>query len=60
MHMGKLKDSYNFMPLERAQQLVDSIYTERGNFPKVLKTDRPNIVVFLLEIIHFSGLGGYA
>lgn len=49
MHMGKLKDSYNFMPLERAQQLVDSIYTERGNFPKVLKTERPNIVVFLLE-----------
>ena len=31
------------MPEEKAQQLVDSVYVETGDYPKVLKTDKPNV-----------------
>lgn len=48
-HMDKLKSDFVFMPEEKAKQLVDSVYREQGTFPKVLKTDRPNVVVLLLE-----------
>ena len=49
MHINKIKGNYAFMPEEKAQQLVDSVYMETGDYPRVLKTDRPNVVVLLLE-----------
>ena len=49
MHIDKVKGNYAFMPEDKAQQLVDSVYVETGDYPKVLKTDKPNVVVLLLE-----------
>ena len=49
MHINKIKGNYAFMPEEKVQQLVDSVYMETGDYPRVLKTDRPNVVVLLLE-----------
>ena len=49
MHINKIKGNYAFMAEDKAQQLVDSIYVETGEYPKVLKNDKPNVVVLLLE-----------
>ena len=49
VHIDKVKGNYAFMSEEKAQQLVDSVYVETGDFPRVLKTDKPNVVVLLLE-----------
>lgn len=49
MHIDKVKGNYAFMLEDKAQQLVDSIYAEAGEYPKVLKTNKPNVVVLLLE-----------
>ncbi|MBC5620983.1 LTA synthase family protein [Butyricimonas hominis] len=48
-HVNKIKSDFVFMPEDKARQLVDSVYTETGTFPSVLKTDKPNVVVLLLE-----------
>lgn len=49
MHINKLKGDFNFMSLSRAEQIVDSIYKQEGTSPRVLTTDKPNVVVILLE-----------
>lgn len=48
-HMNSVKKKYHFMPDEEAHQIVDSIYRSGGDYPRLLKTERPNIVVLLLE-----------
>lgn len=48
-HMNKLKNKYEFMPQEQAQNLVDSVYAQKGDFPHLLNKQRPNVVVLLLE-----------
>ena len=49
MHIDKLKGDYHYMPDDRARHLVDSLYVQRDSFPRVLTTERPNVVVLLLE-----------
>jgi phosphoglycerol transferase MdoB-like AlkP superfamily enzyme len=49
LHVGELKDNYHFMPPGEANELVDSLYREDGEYPRVLATSRPNVVVLLLE-----------
>lgn len=48
-HVNKIKSDFAFMSKDKAKQLVDSVYTEAGTFPSVLKTNKPNVVVLLLE-----------
>lgn len=49
MHLNKLKKQYVYMPEEEAQQVVDSMMVVGESYPRLLKTDRPNIVFLLLE-----------
>lgn len=49
MHMDNMEHSYCFMPEERASQIVDSLYKTDTVFPHLLKNQRPDIVVLLLE-----------
>lgn len=49
MHMKKFEKKYSFMPEQRAEQLVDSIMQTGNTYPRLLKTERPNIVFLLLE-----------
>ena len=49
MHVDKLKGNFHYMADERAEYLVDSLYRQEGVFPKLLKVERPNVVVLLLE-----------
>lgn len=49
MHIKKIKNTYNFMPQNEAQQIVDTLNHTNGNYPRLLKNSRPNIVVLLLE-----------
>lgn len=49
MHVDKVKGNYAFMPEDKAKQFVDSVYTEAGKYPRVLKTNKPNVVILLLE-----------
>lgn len=49
MHVDKLKGDFHYMADERAEYLVDSLYRQEGVFPKLLKVERPNVVVLLLE-----------
>jgi phosphoglycerol transferase MdoB-like AlkP superfamily enzyme len=50
-HLGELRGDYAFMPLDEARRRVDSLYREGndGEFPRVLSTPRPDVVVLLLE-----------
>lgn len=41
--------TYKFMEDEMAQSVFDGLMEQSGDFPKVLKTDRPNIIVVMLE-----------
>lgn len=49
MHINKFEKNYTFMPAERATQIVDSVSHTGNNYPRLLKTERPNIVFLLLE-----------
>lgn len=49
MHKKKLDKAYSFMPTEKAQQVVTAAEHTEGDYPKLLKTERPNIVFLLLE-----------
>lgn len=49
MHVDKLKGDFHYMADERAEYLVDSLYRQEGVYPKLLKVERPNVVVLLLE-----------
>ena len=41
--------TYRFMEDEQAQSIFDGLMAQSGDFPKVLKSDRPNIIVVMLE-----------
>ncbi len=41
--------AYHFMDNDQAQSIFDDLMTQNGDFPKVLKTDRPNVIVVMLE-----------
>lgn len=63
MHIKKLEQQYVFMSEERAEQLVDSIMQTGSEYPRILRTERPNIVFLLLESFTANAievLGGYA
>ena len=49
LQAGNLKEDFSFMPAEEARRRVDSLYREAGDFPRVLKVKRPNVVVLILE-----------
>lgn len=49
MHVDKLKGDFHYMADERAEYLVDSLYRQERVYPKLLKVERPNVVVLLLE-----------
>lgn len=48
-HMDKLKGDFSFMPQQEAEELLKSVYAEKGDTQKILTTERPNVVVLLLE-----------
>lgn len=48
-HIHKIKGKFRYMPSEEAHRLKDSLFPEGGNTRRLLKTDRPNVVVLLLE-----------
>lgn len=56
-HANRLKGSYGFMPREEAEALVDSVYRTQGETVRLLKTDRPNVVVLLLESFTADAVG---
>ncbi len=41
--------TYRFMEDDQAQAIFDRLMVQNGDFPKVLKTERPNIIVVMLE-----------
>lgn len=43
------KRHYKFMNDEQANTIFNQLMTESGQYPKILKQDRPNVVVILLE-----------
>lgn len=49
MHLDKLQRQFVYMPDEKAQQVVDRMMVTGEAYPRVLKTERPNIVFLLLE-----------
>lgn len=49
MHLNRFKADFNFMPQEKAEQVVDSLMQAGKQYPSVLKDRRPNIVFLLLE-----------
>ena len=62
-HAGRLKNKYSYMPDEQAHRLFDSLYVGGKDYPRLLKEERPNIVVLLLESFTASAieaLGGEA
>lgn len=44
-----LKREYSFMPKGENQSLVDSLYVESDTFKRVIKNERPNVVLILME-----------
>lgn len=49
MHIDKFENDYDFMSEERSVQVVDSLQRTDTIFPRILKTQRPNIVLLLME-----------
>lgn len=49
MHLNKLKKQYVYMSPEEARRVVDSMTVVGETYPRLLKTERPNIVFLLLE-----------
>lgn len=49
VHSGERKTSFHFMEQSDADELLDSIYTVSPDYPRLLKTPKPNVVVILLE-----------
>ena len=54
-HLGKIKGSFVHMPPERAEELLSRVYRAEGEYPRVLTTERPNVVVLLLETFSSNG-----
>lgn len=62
MHVQKAGKQYAFMPEEQAARLVDSVLQTGAVYPRILRTERPNIVFLLLESFTANAievLGGY-
>lgn len=49
MHMKNLERQYAFMPEEEASEIVEEAVRVGDDFPRLLDTERPNIVFLLLE-----------
>lgn len=49
MHIGKFENNYNFMPEEKAEQIVENLVKTDSVYPYLLNIPRPNIVFLLLE-----------
>ncbi|WP_244824744.1 LTA synthase family protein [Carboxylicivirga mesophila] len=47
--MDATKITYHYMPDEEADAIFKQMMEESGQFPRLLKSDRPNVVVILLE-----------
>ncbi len=63
MHKKKLDKTYSFMSEEQALQIITQAERTEGDFPRLLKTERPNIVFLLLESFTANAievLGGLA
>ncbi len=61
-HVKKAGKQYVFMPEEQAARLLDSVLQTGNNYPRILRTERPNIVFLLLESFTANAievLGGY-
>ena len=46
-HVKKAGKQYVFMPEEQAARLLDSVLQTGNNYPRILRTERPNIVFFI-------------
>jgi phosphoglycerol transferase MdoB-like AlkP superfamily enzyme len=56
-----LERDYDFMPNDKVKTIVDSLYSESDTYKRVLKHDRPNIVLILMESFSaktIAALGG--
>lgn len=49
LHKKNADTHYSFMPAEKAMEIVEEAGKTTGDYPKLLKTRRPNIVFLLLE-----------
>ncbi|PWD99423.1 LTA synthase family protein [Marinilabilia rubra] len=54
---GVSDNDYQFMDKRRAEELFSGMMKESGRFTPVLKTDRPDIVVILLESFSAQAIG---
>lgn len=56
-HAGRLKHRYRYMSHECARRVTDSLYAGGNDFPRLLKQERPNVVVLLLESFTAEAVG---
>lgn len=56
-HAGRMGGNYKYMAEEEAQAVVDSLYHTGDSVFRLLKTDRPDIVVLLLESFTADAIG---
>lgn len=56
-HAGRLKGNYQYMTVEEARLTVDSLYRTGDTALRLLKTNRPDIVVILLESFTADAIG---
>ena len=62
MHIKKQARHYSFMPAEQAEQIIREAEQGVTDYPRLLTTERPNIVLLLLESFTANAvepLGGY-
>lgn len=57
VHSGKRKTSFHFMEQSEADKTLDSLYTTSSDYPLLLKTPKPNVVVILLESFTANAVG---
>lgn len=57
VYMNERKASFHFMDQPEADALVDSLYRSSSDYPRLLKTPRPNVVVILLESFTANAVG---
>ena len=50
------KIAYRFMDDAKAESIFDSLMAESGDYPRVLNTERPNIIVVMLESFSAHGI----
>jgi phosphoglycerol transferase MdoB-like AlkP superfamily enzyme len=47
--LDDLRKDYNYMDKAEVKTIVDSLYAESSSYKRVLKSERPNVVLILLE-----------